>query len=99
GAAGALPRAGRRQHARRRRRDGLSLQSRPGAAVDHGRFPGLARRVALRRARQVPRGRRTGRAMNRIIATVIAGLVAAGVLGWLLMSALGSFLRSPAEPE
>lgn len=37
--------------------------------------------------------------MNRIIATVIAGLVAAGVLGWLLMSALGSFLRSPAEPE
>ncbi len=33
--------------------------------------------------------------MNRIIAVVVAGLLTAGLLGWLLMSALGTFLRTP----
>jgi spore germination protein GerM len=37
--------------------------------------------------------------MNRIIAVVVAGLVTAGLLGWLLMSALGNFLRTPTGTE
>ncbi len=36
--------------------------------------------------------------MTRVLAAVGAGLVAAALLGWLLMSALGQFLRSPTEP-
>lgn len=37
--------------------------------------------------------------MNRIIAVVVAGLVTAGLLGWLLMWALGNFLRTPTGTE
>lgn len=37
--------------------------------------------------------------MNRVMAVVVAGLVTAGLLGWLLMWALGNFLRSPAGTQ
>ena len=55
GAAGAVPRAGRRQHAGRAGRDRLPLERRPGNPARHRRLPGSGRAGAARRARAVPR--------------------------------------------